>query len=124
MEHFKTNRGKPGILYEGFRFRKDKDSKTEPRIPIFLQRGSNTSSWSRKSCGYIGASVTPKLSASAPLLCAQVYDRRKRIFLQNERKCNSTALTVKAKFYVEPPWEGGGGQENIKWSWSHDQDGR
>ena len=28
----------------------------------------------------IGASVTPKLSANAPLLCAQVYDRRKRFF--------------------------------------------
>ena len=28
MEHFKTNRGKPGILYEGFRFRKDRDTKT------------------------------------------------------------------------------------------------
>ena len=80
MEHFKTNRGKPGILYEGFIFRKDRDSRTEPRRPIFLQRGSNTSSWPRKSCEYIGASVTPKLSVNAPLLCAQVYDRRKRIF--------------------------------------------
>ena len=78
MEHFKTIRGKPGSLYEGFRFRKDRNSKTEPRRPIFLQRGSNTSSWPRKSCEYIGASVTPKLSANAPLLCAQVYDRRKR----------------------------------------------
>ena len=28
MEQFKTNRGKPGILYEGFRFRKDRASKT------------------------------------------------------------------------------------------------
>ena len=28
MEHFKTNRGKPAILYEGFRLRKDRDSKT------------------------------------------------------------------------------------------------
>ena len=28
MEVFKINRGKPGILYEGFRFRKDRDSKT------------------------------------------------------------------------------------------------
>ena len=65
------------FLYEGFRFRKDRDSKTD-RIPIFLQRGSNTSSWPRKSCEYIGASVTPKLSSNAPLLCAQVYDRRKR----------------------------------------------
>ena len=87
LEHFKTNLGKPGILHEGFRFRKDMDSKTEPRRPIFLQRGSNTSSWPRKSCEYIGTSVTPKLSANAPLLCAQVYDRRKRFFLQNERKC-------------------------------------
>ena len=80
MEHFKTNRVKPGILHEGFRFRKDRDSKTEPRRPIFLPRGSNTSSWPRKSCEYIGASVTPKLSTNAPLLCAQVYDRRKRNF--------------------------------------------
>ena len=80
MEHFKTNRGKPGILYEGLRLREERDSKTEPRRPIFLQRGSNTSSWPRKSCEYIGASVTPKLSANAPLLCAQVYDRRKRKF--------------------------------------------
>ena len=30
MEHFKTNRGKSGILYEGFRFRKDRDPKMEP----------------------------------------------------------------------------------------------
>ena len=74
------NRGKPEILYEGFRLRKDRNSKTEPRRPIFLQRGSNTSSWPRKSCEYIGASVTPKLSANAPLLCAQVYDRRKQNF--------------------------------------------
>ena len=28
MEHFKTEHGKRGILYEGFRFRKDRDSKT------------------------------------------------------------------------------------------------
>ena len=28
MELFKTNRGKPRILYDGFRFRKDRDSKT------------------------------------------------------------------------------------------------
>ena len=28
MEHFKTNRGKRGILYEGFRLRKERDSKT------------------------------------------------------------------------------------------------
>ena len=28
MEHFKTNRGKPAILYEGFRLRKERDSKT------------------------------------------------------------------------------------------------
>ena len=27
MELFKTNRGKLGILYDGFRFRKDRDSK-------------------------------------------------------------------------------------------------
>ena len=52
----------------------------EPRRPIFLQRGSNTSSWPRKSCENIRASVTPKLSANAPLLCAQVYHRRKRNF--------------------------------------------
>ena len=37
MEHFKTKRGKPGILQECFRLRKDWDSKTEPRRPIFLQ---------------------------------------------------------------------------------------
>ena len=28
MEHFKTNRRKQGYLYEGFRLRKDRDSKT------------------------------------------------------------------------------------------------
>ena len=28
MEHFKTNRGKSAILYEGFRLREDSDSKT------------------------------------------------------------------------------------------------
>ena len=28
MEHFKTTRGKPAILYEGFRLRTDRDSKT------------------------------------------------------------------------------------------------
>ena len=27
IEHFKTNRGKPAILCEGFRLRKDRDSK-------------------------------------------------------------------------------------------------
>ena len=34
----------------------------------------------RKAVNIIGASVTPKLSANVPLLCAQVYDRRKRNF--------------------------------------------
>ena len=94
MEQFKTNRGKPGILYEGFRFRKDRGSKTEPRRPIFLQRGSNTSSWPRKSCEYIGASETPKLSANAPLLCAQVYDRRKRNF------CKMSANVIAPFFFM------------------------
>ena len=28
MEHFEMNHGKPEILYEGFRFRKDRDSTT------------------------------------------------------------------------------------------------
>ena len=28
MEHLETNRGKPGILYEAFRLRKDRGSKT------------------------------------------------------------------------------------------------
>ena len=95
MEHFKTNRGKPGILYDGFRYRKDRNSKTEPRRPIFLQRGSNTISWPRKSCEYIGASVTPKLSANAPLLCAQVYDRRKRNF------CKMSANVIAPKIDMD-----------------------
>ena len=81
MDFFKTNRGKPGILYDGFRFRKDRDSKTVHLWRCVKQTcTSNTSNWPRKSCENIGASVTPKLGANAPLLCAQVYDRRKRNF--------------------------------------------
>ena len=38
----------------------------------------NTSSWPRKSYENICANVPAKLSAKAPLLCAQVYDKRKR----------------------------------------------
>ena len=33
-----------------------------------------------------------------------------------------TAWPIKAKFYVEPPWNGG--LTFYKWSRSHDQDGR
>ena len=34
---------------------------------------------------------------------------------------SETAWPIKAKFYVEPPWEGG--TKVCKWSRSHDQDG-
>ena len=36
---------------------------------------------------------------------------------------SETALPIKAKFYVEPPWEGGT-KSLYKWFRSHDQDGR
>ena len=36
---------------------------------------------------------------------------------------SETALPIKAKLYVEPPWEGGN-ESLYKWSRSHDQDGR
>ena len=36
---------------------------------------------------------------------------------------SETTLPIKAKFYVEPPWEGGT-KVLYKWSRSHDQDGR
>ena len=36
---------------------------------------------------------------------------------------SETTLPIKAKFYVEPPWEGGN-ESLYKWSRSYDQDGR
>ena len=37
---------------------------------------------------------------------------------------SKTTLAIKAKFYVEPPWVGGGGDISFAASGSHDQDGR
>ena len=117
MEHFKKNRGKPGILYEGFRLRKDRDSNTANLWRCMkktcktrcrtdhddtmilggrfdhdhienddrtIERQSLRQTCKQKAvaepCENIRANVTPKLSANAPLLGAQVYDKRKRIF--------------------------------------------
>ena len=37
---------------------------------------------------------------------------------------SETAWPIKAKFYVEPTWEGGGGESLYKSARYHDQDGR
>ena len=39
MEHFKKNRGKPGILYEGFKLSKDRDLVGNPEDRFFLTMG-------------------------------------------------------------------------------------
>ena len=52
----------------------------------------STNHWATEHVGIVHC--TPKLSANAPLLCAQVYDRRKRNF------CKMSANVIAPLIYV------------------------